>query len=143
MAKEKQVNITFFINPYHFSYLHTLYDNNQWSNFQVWKKTLVNYLSIMQGEEFILWDFSGESDFVNEVVPLANPKQQMQWFWEPAHYKKELGDLLLERLFTEQDEEYFGFGVRLTTENIADTLEKDQASLQSHFALWQRLQKEL
>ncbi|TMM45281.1 hypothetical protein [Colwellia ponticola] len=143
VAKEKQVNITFFINPYHFSYLHTLYDNNQWSNFQVWKKTLVNYLSIMQGEEFILWDFSGESDFVNEVVPLANPKQQMQWFWEPAHYKKELGDLLLERLFTEQDEEYFGFGVRLTTENIADTLEKDQASLQSHFALWQRLQKEL
>lgn len=141
VAKEKHINITFFINPYHFSYLHTLADNNQWSNFQVWKKTLVNYLSVMQGDEFILWDFSGASDFVNEVVPLANPKQQMQWFWEPAHYRKELGDVLLESLLLEQDDSSVNFGVRLTLENIAAELEKDQASLQSHFVQWQNLQK--
>jgi len=139
LAKQKNINITFFINPYHFSYLHTLSDNNQWHNFTLWKETLVDYLNVTQGDNFILWDFSGASNFVNETVPLANPKQQMQWFWEPAHYKKELGDILLERLFTEQDEEYFG--IKLTVENVAGVLEKDQASLQSHLMQWQNLQQ--
>jgi len=143
VAKEKQVDITFFINPYHSSYLHTLADNNQWSNFQVWKKTLVNYLSVTQGEEFILWDFSGESNFVNEAVPLTTPKQQMQWFWEPAHYKQELGDKLLARLFFVSDNSSIDFGVRLTVENIASLLEKNQGNLKNHSKQWDKLQTEL
>lgn len=143
LAKQKKINITFFINPYHFSYLHTLADNNQWHNFKLWKKTLVHYLQIKQGEEFILWDFSGASDFVNEMVPLAHPKQKMKWFWEPAHYRKELGDILLGRLFKEQDQKNIGFGVRLTVENLASVLERDQSSLKSHAKQWQDLQEKL
>ncbi len=141
IAKEKNIRITFFINPYHFSYLHTLADNNQWYNFQVWKKTLVNYLTVIQEDEFILWDFSGASDFVNEVVPLANPKQQMQWFWEPAHYRKELGDVLLESLLLEQDDSSVDFGVRLTVENITGSLKRDQSNLKKHLIQWKILQK--
>lgn len=143
VAKEKQVDITFFINPYHFSYLHTLADNNQWSNFQVWKKTLVNYLSVTQGKEFILWDFSGESDFVNEAVPLTNPKQQMQWFWEPAHYKKELGDKLVARLLFVSENSNIDFGERLTVKNIAGLLKKNQVNLKKHSKQWDKLQTEL
>lgn len=147
-AKEKQVDITFFINPYHFSYLHTLYDNNQWSNFQTWKKTLVKYLSIMQGEEFILWDYSGVSDFVNEVVPLATPKQHMQWFWEPAHYKKELGELLLTRMLnqerTTQDEPATNaFGILLTQENINIQSKLNSKRLKESLLQWQYLQAQL
>jgi hypothetical protein len=141
VSKEKNIQITFFINPYHFSYLHTLVDNNQWSNFQVWKKTLVNYLSVMQGDEFVLWDFSVASDFVNEVVPLTNPKQQMKWFWEPAHYKEELGDILLTSLLVEKSEVSIDFGIRLTVNNIADLLSRDQASLQEYLIPWENLQK--
>ncbi|HBY86562.1 MAG TPA: hypothetical protein DEO86_11870 [Colwellia sp.] len=143
VAKEKQVDITFFINPYHSSYLYTLADNNQWSNFQIWKKTLVNYLSITQGEEFILWDFSGESDFVNEAVPLTNPKQQMQWFWEPAHYKKELGDKLVARLLFVSENSNIDFGERLTVKNIAGLLKKNQVNLKKHSKQWDKLQTEL
>lgn len=141
VAEEKKILITFFINPYHFSYLHTISDNNQWHNFQVWKKTLVSYLSAMQGDEFILWDFSGASDFVNEIVPIATPKQQMQWFWEPAHYKKELGDRLLARLFFRAENSNVHFGVRLTRGNIEGLLEKDKASLKIHLIQWKKLQK--
>lgn len=141
VAKEKKIQITFFINPYHFSYLHTISDNNQWYNFQVWKKTLVSYLSAMQGDEFILWDFSGASDFVNEIVPIATPKQQMQWFWEPAHYKRELGDKLLTRLFLGAEKSSVNFGVRLTTENIEGLLKKDKASLKKRLIQWEKLQK--
>lgn len=142
VAKEKQVNITFFINPYHFSYLHTLYDNNQWSNFQVWKKTLVNYLSAMQGEGFILWDFSGQSNFVNEAVALTNPKQQMQWFWEPAHYKKELGNSILSSLINKFPE-HVDFGEKLTLNNIDNINTKEYRRLKEHSSEWQQLKKQL
>jgi hypothetical protein len=142
VAKEKQVDIVFFINPYHFSYLHTLADNSQWSNFQVWKKTLVNYLSIMQGDEFTLWDFSGESDFVNEGVPLANPKQQMQWFWEPAHYKKELGNSILFTLLREFPKHSF-FGEKLTCNNIDPINAKEYSRLKEHSLEWKKLKKQL
>ena len=141
VAKEKQVDIVFFINPYHFSYLHTLADNNQWSNFQVWKKTLVNYLSIMQGDEFTLWDFSGESDFVNEGVPLANPKQQMQWFWEPAHYKKELGDILIKKMVKKQNSSEILIGKQLTRSNITKSLDINNSLLQKSLEQWKQLDK--
>jgi len=143
VAKQSKIKVSFFINPYHFSYLHTLADNNQWHNFQTWKETLVHYLNNTQGEEFILWDFSGTSDFVNEAVPLANPKQQMQWFWEPAHYRKELGDILLAIVLLGQADNSVDFGVKLTVENIAELLKKNKAHLQSHSPQWEKLQKKL
>jgi len=141
VTKQKSINVVFFINPYHFSYLHTLADNNQWDNFQVWKETLVHYLNIEQGDQFALWDFSGTSYFVNEAVPLANPKQQMKWFWEPAHYRKELGDILLASMFLEKSNN--GFGVRLTTEKTADLFKKNKENLQNHYLQWEKLQKQL
>jgi hypothetical protein len=95
----------------------------------------------MQGDAFVLWDFSVASDFVNEVVPLTNPKQQMKWFWEPAHYKKELGDILLTNLLVEQNEESIDFGIRLSVNNITDLLRRDQASLQEYLIPWGNLQR--
>jgi len=143
VAKQRKIKVTFFINPYHFSYLHTIADNNQWHNFQVWKETLVHYLNVKQGEEFILWDFSGSSNFVNEAVPLAKPKQKMKWFWEPAHYNKELGDMLLASMFLEQVNNSVDFGVRLTKKSIETLLKRDKTLLQSHSPQWELLQKKL
>lgn len=141
IARQKNIKVTFFINPYHFSYLHTLADDGQWQNFQLWKRTLFQHLNQLQGDDLKLWDFSGTSDFVNEAVPQANPKQQMKWFWEPAHYRKELGDILLETLLTEKHGRRIDFGIKLTEENIASTLKKNQAGLQVHLSEWESLQK--
>ena len=143
IAKQRKINITFFINPYHYSYLNTLADNNQWHNFQVWKETLVHYLNVTQGEDFILWDFSGVSSFVNEIVPLTKPKQQMRWFWEPAHYRKELGEKMLAVILVKDRSTNNNFGKRLTVRNIANLLKTNKNSLQEHLAQWQNLQKNL
>jgi hypothetical protein len=97
----------------------------------------------MQGDAFVLWDFSVASDFVTEVVPLTNPKQQMKWFWEPAHYKKELGDMLLARWLLMSENSNVDFGVRLTVENITGLLNKNEANLKKYSKQWDELQKEL
>jgi hypothetical protein len=51
----------------------------------------------------------------------------MRWYWESSHYKKELGDLVLDRVFgyahpgrTVNED----FGVRLSSGNIEPHLER-------------------
>ncbi|WP_157465956.1 hypothetical protein [Colwellia sp. TT2012] len=143
ITKKNKINVIFFINPYHFSYLHTLADSGQWQNFQLWKQTLVQYLNQVYGNDFNLWDFSGASNFVNEAVPLTKPKQQMQWFWEPAHYRQELGDIMLATLLAKKNNDNIHFGKILTIENIAGLLKTNQACLQEHLVQWKNLQKNL
>lgn len=143
VTQSRNINVVFFINPYHSSYLHTLAEQNQWTNFQQWKQTLVQYLNQIQGDDYNLWDFSGASDFVYEAVPIEAPKTQMQWFWEPAHYRKELGALILMNLLTEKNDDSSDFGQQLTLNNIASLLKTNQASLQKHLVQWENLQTNL
>ncbi len=137
----KNIQITFFINPYHFSYLHTLADSNQWANFQLWKQTLVSYLHQYQQNEITLWDFSVFSLFVNEQVPLEQPKQQMQWYWEPAHYRKELGDVMLNNMLVETKTQ--PFGIQLTTNSIENVTTQQQTDLNKNTAVWESFLRRL
>jgi hypothetical protein len=141
-AKKNNIEITFFINPYHFSYLQTLVDKGQWENFLLWKKTLVEYLAVTKHTKFGLWDFSGFSDVVNEKVPLKTPRKQMQWFWEPAHYRKELGDIILTTLYNDSPS-LPNFGRKLTIENIYDTNPLEYPLLESSSLQWQKLKEHL
>lgn len=50
----------------------------------------------------------------------------MRWFWESSHYRKELGDLVLDRVLNYSDPDRQiadDFGVMLTSENIERYLE--------------------
>ena len=56
-----------------------------------------------------------------------DPKARMKWYWDSSHYKKELGDIVLDRMF---DGNFSGggdcpdFGVKLTSQNIDAHLSK-------------------
>jgi hypothetical protein len=75
------------------------------------------------GEELLpIWDFSGYNSYTAEKVPpLGDVNTEMQWYWESSHYKKELGDLVLDRVFGHQEPGRTvnpDFGVLLASENI-------------------------
>ena len=45
----------------------------------------------------------------------------MKWFWESVHYKKSLGDLIIQRIFNNNDSNSTipdDFGILLTPSNI-------------------------
>ena len=102
---------------------------NQWEQ---WKRQLVALNESVAAEQgkspFALWDFSGYNDYTTEVVPaLGDTETQMQWYWESSHYKKELGDLVLDRTFSYKHPErkiVKGFGALLNSENIETHLQK-------------------
>lgn len=144
-ANNKNVQITFFINPYHLSYLHTIADTHQWQTFAQWKHTLVAYLTEKQGIKYRLWDFSGFSYYIKETVPFSTPNKQMLWYWEPAHYRKELGDLIISTLLKQNDleENTNLFGVKLTHKNINSQLDSDNNGLKNTMLQWQKIKAHL
>lgn len=66
---------------------------------------------------FALWDFSDANAVTRESFPVATDPSPMRWFWEYSHYRKEAGDLILDRMFGYNDAGRTvppDFGVRLT-----------------------------
>lgn len=142
-AQQRNIKITLFINPYHYSYLHTLADSQQWTNFQQWKRLLTHNISDRYTNNVVLWDFSGFNTITNEKVTIETPSQHMKWFWEPAHYRKELGEIMLRKMTLNLVNSYSYFGVKLTNENITTVIENDKINLQKTEAQWLQLKEKL
>jgi hypothetical protein len=142
-AKRKNIKITLFINPYHFSYLHALAEKNQWGNFLTWKESLTSFVHKLNSVDVTLWDFSGFNNIINETVPLATPKIPMIWFWEPAHYRKELGDKMLTVMLVKGKSTKVDFGRKLSQRNIEHYIADDQAGFNKSLLHWQLLKDTL
>ena len=84
-----------------------------------WKKDVVLFVEKIADEQektpYRIMDFSIYHELTAETVP-TNPKEEMKYHWEASHYKKELGDILLDRLL--DISEYKDFGVELNSQNI-------------------------
>jgi len=146
-ATKNKIKVTIFINPYHYSYLHVLSDQGQWQNFLTWKEGLTSFVhevnSTYDDFEVNLWDFSGFNSIINEAVPLDMPKNNMLWFWEPAHYRKELGEKILARMLAKDKSMNIDFGRRLLQENIQAYISEDIIGIQKSLKKWQELKEGL
>ena len=65
----------------------------------------------------------------------------MKWYWEPAHYRKELGDKMVDIMLDTPPEQHMA--IKLTTDNIQEVLTRDQQGLNSSQAQWQILKNKL
>ena len=84
-----------------------------------WKKDVVLFVEKIADEQektpYRIMDFSVYHELTAETVP-TNPKEKMKYHWEASHYKKELGDIVLDRLLNISP--YKDFGVELNIQNI-------------------------
>ena len=67
-----------------------------------------------------VWDFSGYNEFTTEIIAESNDASDApQGYWDPVHYRKWLGDIMLNRVFdVENMANPNDFGVMLTPDNI-------------------------
>lgn len=125
-AGSRKVEVVLFINPYHIEYLAAIESTGNWDNLEQWKRQLAE-LAARSG--VVLWDFSGiDHRTVEKVPPAGDRKRIMSWFWEPAHYRKRFGDLMLNRMLQRHcgDDGGVPAGVLLTPENIETELERSR-----------------
>jgi hypothetical protein len=135
-CRDAGVELHLLVYPYHAHILELFHAAGLWEPFEEWKRALVTVLreeAAADGgaEPFPLWDFSGYGAFASERVPPDMDRTaQMHWYWEAGHFKKELGDVMLDRMLDQpSDRQAAGdaFGVLLTGETIERHLSRIRA----------------
>jgi hypothetical protein len=132
-ARQAGIDLRLFIDPVHARLLLAMRYARLWPLYEEWKRRLVQILAEESRESgkpaFPLWDFSGFNAVTTETVPPAGDLEtQVKWFWEPAHYKRETGDLILDRVLGHRTSARLvpdDFGILLTPENIESSLAAD------------------
>lgn len=96
--------------------------------FAEWKAALVAASRRVAGHGATvrLWDFSGLSAETEETIPPRGDRRtRLTYFWEAGHFKKALGDRVLDQILLGEP----GFGVPLHASTLAAWLAQDQARI--------------
>lgn len=108
IASRYNSEINLIIYPYHAQILALFEETNLWPIFTEWKSLLINEISAAKQHhpnlQIILHDFSGYNHYNCErIPPLGDRETSTKWYWEAGHFKKELGDIILEQIFRMRD----------------------------------------
>jgi hypothetical protein len=119
LCRARSIQLELFAQPMHADLLETLDLLGAWPAYEAWKRELVEVTrggAPGTGPAVRVWDFGGYDQFSTETLPDgANRNARMRWFWEPSHYTKALGNIILTRIFGGRDTSY---GVVLTGETV-------------------------
>lgn len=75
-----------------------------------------------------VWDFSGIAPETLEAIPVkGDRKTHLAYYWEAGHFKKELGELVIERLLGKPS----NFGIQLNSQNLESWLAEDRRRVQA------------
>ncbi len=101
VLRARNINVTLFTNPLHDEFWKMLKREGHLAHYDDWLLTLLNALQAREDAQLRFWDFAIESDYIKEPVPPpADRSGPLQWFWEPSHYRRELGDLMLDSMLS-------------------------------------------
>ncbi len=114
----------FFLHP-----VHALAELSYWEtngqDLDRWKEKIVQLVEArrQEGCDIRLMDFSGYNAITTEAVPQATGREGMQNYWEHSHYRSEVGQQVLARLFSPGPAaEPGGFGADLNGATIQQHL---------------------
>ena len=123
-AYRDQIDVRMIIPPKHARFLELIIQLELWPKYEEWKQRVVELnerMAVAQGQKpFPVWDFTGFGELQSEALPGAGKTGVLaKWFWEDAHYRPELGTLVLNRVFEyEEDEVPEDFGYLLTSASV-------------------------
>lgn len=103
ICEQNNTELTIILAPEHARLLETykllgLYDKyEQW---QIEVARLIQQHNLKSpSRSYILWAFNKVNTITTEQLPDTNdPASKMHWFWDPFHFKSDLGDLVLSRV---------------------------------------------
>lgn len=128
------VELKIFISPIHARQEEALVVTGLYETYENWKKEIVNIIAEQQrrhNKKIHFCDYSGYTSITTEDVP-SDSATKMQWYWESSHYKKALGDLIIDDLLSTNKVSPLVGNCQLNSENIAAHLENIRARQQAY-----------
>ena len=112
ICRENNINLKLFISPIHATQLEAIRAAGGWDTFEQWKREVAKIAPF--------WDFSGYNSLTTEAIAT-----QMTYYQDSSHYRPEVGNLVLNRIFNYQlDRVPDDFGVLVTPETIESHLQQ-------------------
>ncbi|MDY6802766.1 MAG: hypothetical protein SXA11_03035 [Cyanobacteriota bacterium] len=112
LCKKKGIDCQIFISPSHATHRESILVSGVWQLFEEWQREIVKITPV--------WSFSGYNSITTEPI-----SDSMKNYIDPSHYRSEVGDLVINRLFgANEDRVPDDFGVLLTPENIEDRIKQ-------------------
>lgn len=107
-----------YINPTHAMTIDALYWAGKWQALESWQARLATLAERQrqQGCDVRVFDFSGFNRVTTELPPQAGGAAEMHNYWESSHYRANVGQMVLERMFGHGDA---SFGAELTPQSLA------------------------
>lgn len=93
--KSRGIQVVVFINPYQDRYYNVIKKEGLTQDFEIWRDT-IKEIAMQTNSRF--FDFT---DLGKSHSNLKNDEGELAYFWEPAHYKKELGEKMLKTMTSE------------------------------------------
>lgn len=123
------IRLRLFITPIHAQQFEALRAMGLDETYRKWMRELADGMETLRAThpdaQISLWDFSGYHAFATETVPTRGKTgAAMLWYWESSHFKRELGALLLDRLYDQPEARVLPmeFGVALNAAQVAGRL---------------------
>jgi len=134
-CRDNDIDLRIFITPAHAHQLEIAKQLGGWPAIERGKRDLVDVLyrdavGHPGSSAFTFYDFEGYSSVTSEPVPPDGSRSEMRYYWDSSHFKENVGDWILDRLFgTEREEDPVpdDFGVSLMPATIEAALEKIRA----------------
>lgn len=103
IARDMTLQVDLFIGPSHQLYWDLLERRGLLPHYHRWRDEVIGLARTRaQTQNVSLWDFARVSPYINEPVPAAGTRAApLQWFWEPVHYRRELGELMLDSVLSQ------------------------------------------
>jgi hypothetical protein len=116
-CRTHHIAVTLLLAPIHADALEIYRNAGLWSRVEQWKLELTQLADWMVDDPIPVWDFVEYDRYTTEPVPGSGDRQSItSWFWEPHHFKKSLGELIIRRVLGGGPVD---FGTTLETSNIA------------------------
>ena len=130
LSAKHGIQLKLIINPIHARQNHALAAAGLWPLYENWKRDLVSAAQ-RSPEPVSLWDFSRVSSCTAENLPPdANAASVMRWYRESSHFRRVLGNRVLDRVFGRPDDGACpSLGQRLESATLAAALAAQRAAL--------------
>lgn len=134
LAADKDKRVIIVVNPMHATYLESLWLSGAGPHYEEWLRELTEHVNGIDGD-IALWNFSGW--YLQSCSPFfkAGPNGSIcgynPWYREPSHFRANLGDEILRRVFNSPHADP-DFGTVLTS----DTIESEIQSIAARRRRW-------
>lgn len=130
VARPGLTEVDIVIYPYHAQLRWLFAEYGLEDLFQQWRERLLHTVeteNATRGLTARVWDFSGFTAIHCEPIPPPDDRRtELNWYWEGGHFKKELGDRMLNQLLLDVADEQKPFGVLLDSQTLAAKVLRDR-----------------